>query len=112
MPHSKMRGETTRQDWQQEVVENWDFALTDHPSPAIEANGSWSMRSAVSENGCGAGSSTHPHFQEGRKGWCFPCYQKSKERGSEASGCGSLQQGLGVGFGVRVDKAAWVLWKS
>lgn len=34
---SKYSPGTTRQDLQHEVVENWDFSLTDAQSPAFEA---------------------------------------------------------------------------
>lgn len=41
MPYSRMRRETTRQELQQEGVENWDFPVAEHQCPASEAVGSW-----------------------------------------------------------------------
>ena len=41
MPYSRVRCKTPRQDLQQGVVENWDFPIAEHQSPAFEAEGSW-----------------------------------------------------------------------
>ena len=79
-PHSQERWETTRQDLQHEVVENWDFFLN---WCSISRLGSWEKSWKQEKDFqrqllvCGK---VHPSFRQ--RGWAvLPLKQKSKGRG-------------------------------